>query len=124
MSNETRQAGTMSQRAIDLLNRNDVDPGTPILVGNTNIEHMKKQHPSDYEKYGDYLDDILASPTYVANHPSNDSVQYIKVFEECDEHILIAIRITQKGNLFARTLFVMSEVKVKQYKNSGALKNY
>ncbi|MDC3414067.1 PBECR2 nuclease fold domain-containing protein [Aquibacillus sp. 3ASR75-11] len=124
MDNEIRQAGMINQRVIDLLGLTNVSPNTPILVGTTNVEHMKKHHPNDFEQYGCHLEDILHSPTYVAKHPSNGSIQYIKVYQEGDDHVMVAVRITTKGTVFARTLFVMSENKVQRYKERGALKEY
>jgi hypothetical protein len=40
-----------------------------------------------------------------------------------DEHVLVAVRISRQGVLYARTLFVMTEDKVAKYrKNPGILK--
>ncbi|MDR4144987.1 PBECR3 domain-containing polyvalent protein [Bacillus paranthracis] len=98
----------------------------PIILGESNLEHMKKQHPEDFEKYGDKISEIISSPDYVAKHPRKDSIEYIKVYidEETEEHVLVAVRATNSGVFYARTLFVMSEEKVKRYTSKGALHKY
>jgi hypothetical protein len=45
-------------------------PGTPIFLGESNIEHMKNEHPEAHEKYFSQLSAILSAPTFVAKHPN------------------------------------------------------
>jgi len=97
-----------------------VKPGTPIFVGDSNIKHMKDDHAEDFAKYADLLEAILATPDFLAKHPKNDSVEYIKVFEP--DHVLVAVRVSSAGVLYARTLFVMNDEKVKTYKEHGFMK--
>lgn len=103
----------------------DIEKDTPIFCGESNRNHMKETHPEDYELYGDKIKEILESPDYIAKHPKKDSIEYIKVFKkEDDDYVLVAVRATGKGILFARTLFVMDKEKVKKYRNKNALKPY
>jgi len=37
------------------------------------------------------------------------------------KHVLLAVRVSGKGVYFARTLFVMSEEKVRKYREKNAL---
>jgi hypothetical protein len=73
--------GRINKRVIELLDLNEIEPGLPILLGESNIQHMQASHPYDYEKYRKYLSEILSNPTYVAKHPKKDSIEYIKVFQ-------------------------------------------
>lgn len=115
--------GEIKEVVITVLNLS-LNPDTPIFVGETNIEHMKSEHPEDFEKYGGKLAEILENPDYVAKHPKKDSIEYIKVFydEEKDDHVLVAVRASKTGIYYARTLFVMGTEKVEKYTNKGALK--
>lgn len=72
-------------------------------MGETNLEHMKNEHPEDFEKYGDKLSEILSSPDYIAKHPNKDSIEYIKVFydEEKEDYVLVAVRASQRGIYYA-----------------------
>lgn len=120
MDDNIKIVGYLDNRIIELLGLSLKD-GMPILLGDSNIEHMKRNHPKDYEKYGARINEILSYPDYVAKHPEKDSIEYIKVF---DEHVLIAVRITNNGTLFTKTLFAMTETKIEKYKKKGAFKKY
>ncbi|MGL5751402.1 MAG: PBECR2 nuclease fold domain-containing protein [Paraclostridium sp.] len=116
--------GKVNKRIIDEFNLT-VDENQEILCGQSNRDHMKSEHPEDYEKYGKYIEDIISNPTYIAKHPKKTSIEYIKVYvTDNNNHVLVAVRATGKGKLFARTLFVMDPVKVEKYKNKNALISY
>lgn len=116
--------GKVNKRIIDEFNLT-IDENQEILCGQSNRDHMKSEHPEDYEKYGKYIEDIISNPTYIAKHPKKTSIEYIKVYvTDNNNHVLVAVRATGKGKLFARTLFVMDPVKVEKYKNKNALISY
>lgn len=119
------QVGEINDVVINILNLS-LTASTPILMGETNIEHMKKEHPADFAKYGKKIGEILSNPDYVAKHPKKDSVEYIKVYfdEATEERVLVAVRATSNGIYYARTLFVMAEEKVKKYQAKGAFHEY
>ena len=88
---------------------------------------MKSEHPKDFEIYGDKIEEIISNPDYIAKHPNkkNSAIEYIKIYKnENNDHVLVAVRATGTGTLFARTLFVMNSKKVEKYKNKNALIPY
>lgn len=105
----------------------DLTEGQPIYIGESNLNHMKSEHPKDFEVYGNKIKEIINNPDYIAKHPNkkNSAIEYIKVYKNANnEHVLVAVRATGKGTLFARTLFVMDSEKVEKYKNKNALIPY
>ena len=46
-----KQIGKLSKQVISLLDLS-YQEGQPIILGEANIEHMQRQHPEDYIKYG------------------------------------------------------------------------
>ena len=118
-----RKIGFLSKKVIDILNL-DYKEGLPILIGDNNIEHMKRQHLKDYEKYGDKIEEIIFEPTYVALNPNQNSIEYIKEYKIDNELVLVAVRISNNGTLFARTLFVMTTRKKEIYLKKGYAKKY
>lgn len=73
------QIGKLNQKVIELLNL-EYESEIPIILGDSNIEHMKRQHPNDYEKYGKDIKEIVNYPTYVAKNPNQSSIEYIKEY--------------------------------------------
>ena len=99
----------------------------PIYIGEANLKHMESEHPEDFKLYGDKIEEIINNPDYVSKHPSkkNSSIEYIKIYkDENNVHVLVAVRATGNGVLFARTLFVMDNEKVERYKSKNALIPY
>ena len=45
-----KEVGRVNTKVIKLLNLK-CKQEIPIMIGETNIEHMKRKHPNDYEKY-------------------------------------------------------------------------
>ena len=66
----------------------------------------------------------ISSPTYVSKHPKSGSIEFIKKYKEEGDLVLVAIRASGKGVLFVRTLFIISERKIRAYLKSKTLKKY
>lgn len=118
-----RKIGKINLKVIILLDL-DFEKEIPIFLGDTNIEHMKRQHPNDYDKYGKDIQDIINYPTYIAKNPNQGSVEYIKEYKVDDSFVLIAVRISNNSKMFARTLFTMTDKKKNIYLNRGYAKKY
>lgn len=118
-----KQIGVVNKKVIKLLNL-DYKEELPIILGDTNIEHMRREHLEDYNKYGKDIEDIVNNPTYVAKNPNQGSIEYIKEYKIDDEFVLVAVRISNKGTMFAKTLFKMTERKKNIYLNKGYAKKY
>lgn len=126
--NEKNQdlVGVLSKKVIDTFNLN-MQVGQTILCGPGNKQHMRNEHPDDFEKYGDEIKNIIADPDFIAKHPKKTSIEYIKKYYNSDspeDYVLVAVRASGSGQLYARTLFVMDLSKVERYKKNNALKPY
>lgn len=125
-TNENKIIGTLSKKIIDEFMLN-LKEGQPIYIGESNLRHMKSEHPEDFKLYGDKIEEIIKNPDYIAKHPNkkNSAIEYIKVYKNKDnDYVLVAVRATGVGTLFARTLFVMDSEKVDKYKKKNALIPY
>ena len=109
-----KQVGIVNKKVIDLLGLTYKEE-LPIILGDTNIEHMKRQHAEDYKKYGKDIENIIKKPTYVARNPNQGSIEYIKEYKINNEFVLVAVRISNKGTMFAKTLFTITERKKNIY---------
>ncbi len=118
-----KQIGKVNKKVIKLLELG-YENELPIFLGDTNIEHMKRQHAEDYKKYGNDIAEIINKPTYVAKNPNQGSIEYIKEYKVDNEFILVAVRISSKGTMFAKTLFKMTERKKNIYLSKGYAKKY
>jgi hypothetical protein len=118
-----RKIAEITSRVIYLLNL-AIPEGTPIYINDNNLEQIKRKHPNDFTKYSNDLIEIINKPTYVSQHPINKSIEYIKVYKEVQDYVLVAVRVSYGGNYYVRTLFVMSNEKIYKYWIKGAFKSY
>ena len=114
--------GTIKQSVISVLNL-DILPDTPIFIGESNIVHMKQKHFEDYEKYGEYISDIVNDPDYVGINFKDGSIEYVKEFKIDNEYVKVAIRVSTTGVYYARSIYVLNNNRVRNYIEKGTLKS-
>jgi hypothetical protein len=112
--------GELTQEVIDALNLN-LKPQN-INVWSTRIPEHCEKHKQDYSTPNSYnqaiqnIPLILKEPDYVGIH-KNGNIQYIK---RLDDISLVGIQILKgSGNLLFRTIFPISEAKLKNFIKSG-----
>ena len=115
------KVGEIKKEIIDLLNL-DITPGVPIYIGKNNIQHIQNDHPYEYEKYYEYLPDIIASPDYIGINPKDKSIQYIKQFIINKEYIRVAVKVSRGNKYYVRTLHLLSTNNAQRYIEKGTLK--
>lgn len=119
-----RIVATLPQKIITAFKLN-CSPDTPVYLGDGNIEHMRESHYFDYARYGENISDILTSPDYVGMNPKNKSLDFVKEFITTDkEYVKVAVRVSQSGNFFARSLYVIDESKLVRFIAKGTLKKF
>ncbi len=109
-----KQIGKVTKKIIKILNL-DYKEEEPIFIGEANLNHMKEEHPGDFEKYGADIEEIIKNPTYLARNEKKKSIEFIKEYKIDDEYVLVAVRVTNNNVHFARTMYVMSNEKVEKY---------
>jgi len=115
-----KQVGQMKQNVITLLGLT-IAPGAPILIGDTNIDHMKASHPEDFAKYFCEIENILANPNYVIPNPNDKgSLQYIK---NLDVKVTVPIRPSGGGKYFARSVYRVGDQEEK-FEKAGLFEKY
>ena len=116
-----KRVGVFSSLIITKLNLN-VEVGTPIYLGESNIQHMISRHPLEYEKYGKLIPQIITYPDYVAINKKDLSIEYIKTFKTTDQYIKIAIRISTNNIYYVRSLYILNSKRVQRFIKSGKIK--
>lgn len=123
MANRPLLVGTLSPRVIELLGLS-YRAGQAIMLGESNIAHMKSKHPGDYAQFGAYIPQILSDPDYVGQNPADGSIEYVKEFVIEGAFVKVAVRVASSGTLFARSVYVLNPNRVKNFIAKGTLKKY
>lgn len=116
-----KKIGEFSEHVINLLGLN-VPPGTPIYIGESNIEHMKTSHPEDFSKYGSDINKIILQPDYVGLNSKDSSVEFTKEYIVNDKFVKVAVRVSMNNVYYARSLYVLNTNRVKNFIAKGTLK--
>ncbi len=110
--------GQFTPAVIDALSLS-IPAGTPILLGESNVDHMRRRHPDDFEKYGGALSAILARPDYVGLHPTDGSIEFVR---EYSDYVKVAVRVSASGKFYARSLYVLNPGRVANFIAKGTLR--
>jgi len=111
------QIGEFTKTVVETLEL-DVEVGTPIYIGESNIEHMRSSHPRIYKKYGARIPVIINNPDYVGRR-DDGTIEFIKSY---GMYIKIAVRVTVAGDYYARTIFHLDNKAVERLIKCGAWK--
>jgi len=116
---QVSKIGAFSSSVIKLLNL-DIPINTPIFIGESNILHMKNNHPVDFEKYFPVMAEIIAEPDYVCINKKDGSLEYVKEYKP--DQVKVAVRVSTNGTYYARTLYVLNNQRVLDFIEKGILK--
>ena len=123
MPDHAKQVGVLCQHVIDLLGLT-MKEGQSILLGESNIAHMVSNHPADYAMYGEYIPLILSAPDYVALNAKDSSIEYVKEVQVNSIYVKVAVRVSARGQLFARSIYRLNTNRVLNFIEKGTLKRY
>lgn len=123
MPDHAKQVGVLCQHVIDLLGLT-MKEGQSILLGESNIAHMVSNHPADYALYGEYIPLILSAPDYVALNAKDSSIEYVKEVQVNSIYVKVAVRVSARGQLFARSVYRLNTNRVLNFIEKGTLKRY
>lgn len=94
-----------------------------VIITNERIEHTKKRHPGDYEKYINYIGDIIKEPDYILK--DNDNIDTILVLKRIKENenlqIVIKLLTTEKDKDKSNTILTFWKIRNRSY--NSAIKN-
>lgn len=114
--------GKITSNVIEIL-KIDTPTDSNIYIGESNIIHMKKRHPNDYAKYGQYLSTILSAPDYVGINTSDDSIEYVKEFVVNGDYVKVAVRATETNKkYYVKTMYVLNPKRTQNFIAKGTLK--
>lgn len=116
-----KKIGEFSAKIIETL-KLDIPVGTPIYIADSNIEHMRSSHPKDFQKYGNDIEAIIASPDYIGQNIKDDSIEFTKEYLLNDDYVKVAVRVSLHNIYYARSLYILNPGRVKNFIAKGTLR--
>lgn len=117
-----QKVGSVSAKVISLLGLTNINVNAPIFLGDSNIAHMKSRHLKDYLKYGADISFIINNADYVGLNTKDNSIEYVKEYQINNEFVKVAVRVSQGNVLYARSIYVLNNNRVKNYIAKNTLK--
>ena len=116
------KVGTVNSKIISKLHLDTTV--SDIFIGQSNINHMIKKHPIDYEKYSKHLKSILNKPDYIRLNRKDGSIEYVKEFKINNEFVKVAVRVSNSDKWYVRSMYVLNNNRVRSYIEKGHLIKY
>lgn len=89
-----------------------------VVITDERIQHIKKRHPRDFERYKNYLSQIVEAPDYIleANKPNTAFV--LKAFEDAGERFQLILRFATNADNpeYKNSVITFLRVEEKRYK--------
>lgn len=89
-----------------------------VVITDERIQHIKKRHPRDFERYKNYLSQIVEAPDYIleANKPNTAFV--LKAFEDAGERFQLILRLATNADNpeYKNSVITFLRVEEKRYK--------
>ncbi len=113
--------GILNQEISDYFNLEE----NYVYIGEQNKEHMRNKHYEDYDEYYPRISEIISTPNYYGKNPRDGSIELVKEFQVSEKvYIKVAVRISAKGRLFARTLYKLNTKKFEYQLSKGDYKKF
>ena len=116
-----KKIGCFSADVIHTLGLN-IPIGTPIYISESNIEHIKKSHPKDFQKYSCDIESIIAYPDYVGRNHKDGSIEFTKEYCIDGDFVKVAVRVSSHNIFYVRSMYVLNPNRVKSFITKGTLK--
>ena len=64
--------GRINRNIYECVTRNIITD--EVIITEKRIEHIKERHPTDFERYNKYLEEIIGNPDYIIANKSNTAI--------------------------------------------------
>lgn len=92
-----------------------------VIITNERIKHIKLRHPGDYEKYINYIPDIIKNPDHILEDKKNlDTLLFLKTLRDINKNIQVVIKlqinINEKEKI--NSIITFWHIRARNYKST------
>ena len=88
-----------------------------VIITDERIRHIMERHPNDYEKYCQYMKEIIVSPDYIIEANKPNTALILKSFSDGDEQFKTILRLvtsTDNSN-FKNSIITFMKINEKEW---------
>lgn len=89
-----------------------------VIITDERIEHIRERHPNDFERYSQYLKQIVEEPDYILEANKPNTAFLLKEFVEADERFQLILRLAVEGDIpgYKNSIITFLKVEEKRYR--------
>lgn len=89
-----------------------------VIITNERIKHIKERHPNDYERYYEYLKEIVEHPNYIVEANKPNTALILKEIIESEEKqfkTILRLRTSTDNPSFKNSIITFMKVNEKEW---------
>lgn len=89
-----------------------------VVITDERIQHIKDRHPNDFERYSEYIAEIVKNPDYILEANKPNTALLLKEFTDADERFQLILRMAVEGDNpgYKNSVITFLKVEKKRYK--------
>ena len=89
-----------------------------VIITDERIQHIKDRHPNDYEKYCNYMTQIVEDPEYIVEANRPKSALILKSFTDGEEVFKTVLRLLTSSDdrNFKNSIITFMKINEKEWK--------
>lgn len=69
-----------------------------VIITDERIAHIQERHPQDYERYSQYLAEMVQRPQYILEDPFPNTAVILRSFSEANEQFRLILKLAVTGD--------------------------
>ena len=94
-----------------------------VVISDERIGHIKDHHPNDFERYSQYIAEMLQSPQYILEDPVPNTAVILNEFAEAGEHFRLILKLAVIEDEAYKKNSVITFLKISEKKFRKYLRN-
>ncbi len=88
-----------------------------VIITDERVAHIRERHPGDYERYVEYLTQIVEAPDYILAANKPNSALLLKSFEENGKNYKLILRFvtTTEDVNYKNSVITFQKVETRRY---------
>lgn len=89
-----------------------------VVITDERIQHIKDRHPNDFERYSEYITEIVKNPDYILEANKPNTALLLKEFTDANEKLQLILRLAveQDNPGYKNSVITFLKVEEKRYK--------
>jgi TRAP-type mannitol/chloroaromatic compound transport system substrate-binding protein len=88
-----------------------------VVITDERIQHIKDRHPNDYERFCDYMKDVVAFPEYIVEANKPNTALILKSFSNGNEQFKTVLRLVtvSDSKSFKNSIITFMKINDKEW---------